>query len=103
MVFAQEPAPKPPAKPASPKRTANRFPPDAAWHDVTKWGVEGRAWGDQERKRWFDRLPAKADGKVTAKEREHIEHAQNVESRKIYREKHDRQHDLNHDGRTDPR
>lgn len=35
------------------------------WHDVTQWGVEGRAWGDQDRKRWFDRLPAKAEGKVT--------------------------------------
>ena len=34
------------------------------WHDVTKWGVEGRGWGDQERKRWFDRFPAKAEGKV---------------------------------------
>ncbi len=38
---------------------------DVAWHDVTKWGVEGRGWGDQERKRWFDRFPAKAEGKVT--------------------------------------
>ncbi|HEY6896965.1 MAG TPA: hypothetical protein VI279_06865 [Rhodocyclaceae bacterium] len=44
---------------------------------------------------------AKADGKVTAKERARIEHAQNVQSRKIYREKHDRQHDLNHDGKQD--
>ncbi len=44
---------------------------------------------------------AKADGVVTAKERRHIRHAQNVQSRKIYREKHDRQHDLNHDGKTD--
>ena len=35
------------------------------WNDVSQWGVEGRAWGDQERKRWFDRLPAKAEGKVT--------------------------------------
>ncbi len=41
------------------------IPADVAWHDVTKWGVEGRAWGDQMRKRYFDRLPAKADGKVT--------------------------------------
>jgi hypothetical protein len=40
-------------------------PADVVWHDVTMWGVEGRAWGDQERKRYFDRLPAKADGKVT--------------------------------------
>ena len=36
------------------------------WHDVTQWGVEGRGWGNQERKRWFDRFPAKAEGKVTA-------------------------------------
>lgn len=39
---------------------------DLAWHDVTKWGVEGRGWADQERKRWFDRFPAKAEGKVTS-------------------------------------
>lgn len=36
------------------------------WHDVTQWGVEGRGWGNAERKRWFDRLPAKAEGKVTS-------------------------------------
>ena len=35
------------------------------WRDVTEWGVEGRGWADQERKRWFDRFPAKAEGKVT--------------------------------------
>ena len=35
------------------------------WRDVTEWGVEGRGWTDQERKRWFDRFPAKAEGKVT--------------------------------------
>ena len=40
--------------------------PPLAWHDVTSWGVEGRAWPEMERKRWFDRLPAVADGKVTA-------------------------------------
>lgn len=62
-VIAQQPAPKPVAKPAAPK--APSIPADAAWHDVTKWGVEGRGWGDQERKRWFDRFPAKAEGKVT--------------------------------------
>ena len=37
------------------------------WHDVTTWGVEGRILPDQERKRWFDRLPASAEGKVTDK------------------------------------
>ena len=35
------------------------------WRDVTEWGVEGRGWADQERTRWFDRFPAKAEGKVT--------------------------------------
>lgn len=36
------------------------------WHDITEWGVEGRILPDQERARWFDRLPASAEGKVTA-------------------------------------
>jgi len=35
------------------------------WHDVTKWGVEGRILPEQDRKRWFDRLPGNAEGKVT--------------------------------------
>jgi hypothetical protein len=39
--------------------------PDLTWHDVTQWGVEGRAWTNLPRARWFDRLPAVAEGKVT--------------------------------------
>jgi hypothetical protein len=35
------------------------------WHDVTQWGVEGRILPDQERLRWFDRLPAAAEKTVT--------------------------------------
>ena len=38
---------------------------ETQWRDVTEWGVEGRGWADQERKRWFDRFPTKAEGKVT--------------------------------------
>ena len=34
---------------------------------------------------------AMADGKMTKKERERIEHMQNQQSKKIYREKHDKQ------------
>lgn len=45
-----------PAKPA---------PPELDWHDVTQWGVEGRAWNEMPRKRWFQRLPDAAEGKVT--------------------------------------
>ena len=59
-ALSQQPATKP-----APSKSAGGIPADTAWHDVTQWGVEGRGWGDQERKRWFDRLPAKADGKVT--------------------------------------
>lgn len=35
------------------------------WHDVTTWGVEGREFVNEKRHRWFDRLPASAEGKVT--------------------------------------
>lgn len=44
---------------------------------------------------------AKADGKVTPRERARLQHAENVQSRRIYNEKHDRQHDFNHNGRVD--
>ena len=44
---------------------------------------------------------AMADGRVTPKETSRLEHAQDVQSQKIYREKHDRQRDLNHDGKND--
>ena len=46
---------------------------------------------------------AATDGKVTAKEKARIEHAQDTQSKRIYREKHDRQHDYNHDGKNDRR
>ena len=36
------------------------------WHDVTKWGVEGREWINEERLRWFDRFPAAAQKTVTS-------------------------------------
>lgn len=36
-----------------------------SWHDVTGWGAEGRILPDENRKRWFDRLPADAEGTVT--------------------------------------
>ena len=62
-LLAQTAAPKAPAPAAKPKGPT--IPADAQWHDVTSWGVEGRGWGDQERKRWFDRLPAKAEKTVT--------------------------------------
>ena len=35
-----------------------------AWYDVQQWGVEGRGWAETQR--YFDRLPAKAEGVVRA-------------------------------------
>lgn len=64
LGFGQVVAPSKPVAPAASKEPP--VPSDVAWRDVTGWGVEGRAWVEQERKRWFDRLPAKAEGKVTA-------------------------------------
>lgn len=44
---------------------------------------------------------AKSDGTVTNRERARLHHAQDVQSSRIYRQKHDRQNDMNHDGRID--
>lgn len=44
---------------------------------------------------------AKADGKVTPKERARLARAQDRQSAAIYRQKHDRQTDRDHDGRVD--
>ncbi|MBS1160673.1 MAG: hypothetical protein H6R15_3092 [Proteobacteria bacterium] len=44
---------------------------------------------------------AKADGVVTNRERARLHQAQDVQSRRIYSQKHDRQHDYNHNGLLD--
>lgn len=46
---------------------------------------------------------AEADGRVTRRERARLHHTQDVQSARIYRQKHDRQHDFNHNGRADRR
>jgi hypothetical protein len=43
----------------------------------------------------------KADGKVTPKERAHLNQMENRESKAIRREKHDGQRDMDHDGKRD--
>jgi hypothetical protein len=48
-------------------------------------------------------LQAKSDGVVTRQERSRLDQAQDVQSRHIYNQKHDRQHDYNHNGRNDHR
>jgi len=61
--------PAPPAAKAAPKpvdRYAIRPDEKISWQDVRETDLEGRAFPDAERKSYFDRLPAEADGKVTA-------------------------------------
>ena len=38
---------------------------NVVWHDVSKWGLEGREWAGLERLRYFDRLPAEAEKTVS--------------------------------------
>ena len=44
---------------------------------------------------------AKADGVVSKGERVGLQRAENKQSARIYRQKHDPQHDLNHNGKVD--
>jgi len=62
-AFAQTPSAPTVSAPA-----ATEIPePLLEWRDVTTVGVEGRAWNDEERLRWFDRFPSAAQGRVTQK------------------------------------
>ncbi len=68
-ALAQQPsAPSRTASKAAPK-SADRYAvrPDekVAWHDVRATDLEGRAFPEAERRSYFDRLPAEAEGKVT--------------------------------------
>jgi lysophospholipase L1-like esterase len=68
IAHAQTPGSAASAPPASvtPTATPPVIPP-LKWHDVETWGVEGRAWTDLERLRWFDRFPSAAQSQVTPK------------------------------------
>ena len=65
-LVAQTAAPAPDVSRLDPAMGVNRAAgQNLDWHDVTQWGVEGRAWTDAERLQWFDRLPAAAEKTVT--------------------------------------
>ena len=58
---------------AKPTETAKLDPAMAAskatevavdWHDAAAFGLEGREWAGEERARFYDRLPAAAEGRV---------------------------------------
>src|SRR5664279_6104515 len=54
----------------------------------------------QERLRKMEEK-AKADGRVTGRERARLTRAENLQSARIYRQTHDGRHDRNHDGKVD--
>ena len=64
-LSAQTGKPAAKAAPKSVDRYAIRPDEKVSWHDVRATDLEGRAFPDAERKSYFDRLPAEADGKVT--------------------------------------
>jgi hypothetical protein len=53
-----------PAPAAQPKAAAKPAP-ELQWHDVSTWGLEGRAFPDAPRLNYYDRLPADAQKTVT--------------------------------------
>ncbi|MCA9130823.1 MAG: hypothetical protein KDB22_27250 [Planctomycetales bacterium] len=55
-VSAQE---QPTVAQLDPAMAANQAAADDGlrWYDASDWGVEGRILPDQERLRWYDRLP----------------------------------------------
>jgi hypothetical protein len=108
-AMAQPATPATPAVPGNPTATPRIDQREANQEKRIQQGVKSgqltgretaRLQGEQAR---IERAEAraKADGKVTPKEREHITKMQNHASRDIAREKHDGQRDMNHDGRRD--
>ncbi|MBI2318337.1 MAG: hypothetical protein HYY28_13790 [Betaproteobacteria bacterium] len=91
-AFAQAPAKDPTATPGIDKRRATqqqRIDQGVASGQITEREAARLQKGQARVERMKER--AKADGKVTKQERARIHQAQNVESRKIAREKRDRQ------------
>ena len=104
VVFAQTPpvAKDPLATPKLDKREANqerRIDQGVASGQLTP--REERRLEARETHLNNAEAKAKADGVVTAKERKHLNAVANADSKAIHRQKHDRQRDLNHDGKRD--
>lgn len=51
-----------PARVVAQAPSEDEEPKELDWHDAREWGVEGKGWSDT--KRYFDRLPGKAEGVI---------------------------------------
>lgn len=107
VAFAQTATPAPKDPLATPRvdareaRQQKRIAQGLASGRLTEREANRLQKGDAHIDRVEDK--AKADGVVTAKEREHLTKMQNRESDAIYKQKHDAQRDMNHDGQRDHR
>lgn len=106
-VFAESPA-QPSAAPAAAR--SDRFDERYARHmERIDRGAKSGELTDREAARLRERearlkqMHAKmaADGKISREERREMRHAMERQSKAIARERHDRQHDLDHDGKID--
>jgi len=61
-LCAQTPAKAPDTAKLDPAMAASQAAAENLdWHDVQQWGIEGRAWPEEPRLRYFDRFPAAAE------------------------------------------
>ncbi len=102
-AIAQTPAPRnPAATPGIDKRLDNQEKRiEAGEKSGALTPREANRLEAREARTEADLAAAKADGKVTGAERKGLHHELNRNSRAVHRQKHDRQHDLNHNGRVD--
>jgi polyhydroxyalkanoate synthesis regulator phasin len=108
-AFAQTPPATPPGQQPAPNaqqridaREANqqkRIDEGVKSGELTKREAERMQKGQARVQKMEDK--ANADGKITKNEARAIEKAQDNQSKRIYKEKHDKQHDRNHDGKVD--
>ncbi len=64
-LCAQTPAKAPDTAKLDPAMAASQAAAENLdWHDVQQWGLEGRAWPEEPRLRYFDRFPAAAEQMV---------------------------------------
>lgn len=96
LAFAQANTPRVDQRQANQER---RIEQGVASGSLTEREANRLEHGQQRVDRIEDR--AKADGVVTRQERLRLHQAQEVQGRRIAVQKHDRQHDYNHNGRID--
>jgi len=98
-AFAQTPAPGMPHADARDARQEQRIDKGEASGTLTP--RESKRLERHQQMMEKREAHMKEDGTVTPKERLRMERMDKHESRDIRREKHDRQHDINHDGKVD--